>query len=241
MACEVYILFKLTVGRTGNRVHYARAPHHHHHHHHHDRYHRGLKARRSESARDRDLSSSATSADGGHVHAGRSPHHHHHNGYKKVIVSGDHDHVRFDRSPHHHHYHNGHGKVVVSGDHDHVRVDRRSHYHHHHHHHHHHPSEHDTVVVSGDHDHVRVDRSLGRQHANEGRKAINSGETDHVHRQRSVLIAGEQGRSYIVQRVTKRSSSQELFTVPPLGKRAGGLGCAPGYIQIMVCVFIVGR
>ena len=158
-----------------------------------------------------------------------------------MIVSGDHDHVRIDRSPrsHHHHYHNGHEKVVVSGDHDHVRVDRRSPYHHHHHHHH--PSEHEKVVVSGDHDHVRVDRSLDWHHAHEGGKTFNSGETDHVRHQRSVLIAGEQGRSYAVQRVTKRSSSQELFTVPPLGKRAGGLGCAPGNIQIMVCVLIVER
>jgi hypothetical protein len=54
-----------------------------------------------------------------------------------------------------------------------------------------------------------------------------------------VLIAGEQGRSYVVQRVTKRSSSQELFAVPQLGKRAGGMDCAPGYIQIMVCMFVV--
>jgi hypothetical protein len=156
-----------------------------------------------------------------------------------VVVSGDHDHVRVDRSPrshHHHHYHNGHEKVVVSGDHDHVRVGRSPHSHHHHHHHH--QGEHEKVVVSGDHDHVRVDRSLDWH---QGGKAMISGGNDHVHRRRSVLIAGEQGQSYVVPRVAKRSSAQELFAVPSLERRASEMDCAPGYIRIMVCTFLVKR
>ncbi|KAI9440666.1 hypothetical protein H4582DRAFT_2097482 [Lactarius indigo] len=47
--------------------------------------------------------------------------------HEKVIVSGNHDHVRVERSPHHdhdrHHY-DGHEKVIVSGDNDHVHVHR---------------------------------------------------------------------------------------------------------------------
>ncbi|KAH9032317.1 hypothetical protein EDB84DRAFT_1561995 [Lactarius hengduanensis] len=54
--------------------------------------------------------------------------HHHHNSHEKVIVSGNHDHVRVERSPHHdhdrHHHHDGHEKVIVSGDNDHVHVHR---------------------------------------------------------------------------------------------------------------------
>jgi hypothetical protein len=68
-----------------------------------------------------------------------------------------------------------------------------------------------------------------------------SGDHDHVYRRRSVLISGEQGQSYVVPRVARRSSAQELFTVPPLKRRDGGMGCAPGYIRIMVCIFSVER
>jgi hypothetical protein len=212
-----------------------------------NRHHRGLRTKRSVLGPGRDLSSSSIiSGHDGHVHVRRSPHHHHHhhhNGHKNVIVSGDHDHVRVDRSPHPHHHphhHGGHEKVVVSGDHDHVRVDRsprsRRRRRHHHHHHHHHQNEHEKVVVSGDHDHVRVDRSLGW---NQDGKAIMSGDYDHVYRRRSVLISGEQGQSYVIPRVARRSTAQELFTVPPLKKRDGEMDCAPGYIRIMVCIFSV--
>ena len=180
------LLIEVTAGFSDNNKHYSRAPHHHHHHHHHhhdDRYR--------------------------HVHFGRSPHHHHHhyngNG-DKVIVSGNHDHVRVGRSPRPHHHHDDHDGY------------------------------HTKVVVSGDHDHVRFDRSPdGLRDFEDGR--VTSRDNDHVHLQRSVFIAGEQGRSFVVPRVARRTSTQELFT---LGKRSNDLGGVPGHIDIMVRSFLLG-
>lgn len=189
-----------------NHVHYSRAPHHrhHHHHHHHDRYRRNLGTVRQ----DRDLPapgiSGYVSGDHDHVHVGRSPHHNHH---------------------HHHHY-NGHEKVIVSGDHDHVRVGRSPIPHHHHHHH----GGHEKVIITGDHDHVRVDRSSNGRRGFEDEKVTTSRDNGHDHLQRSVFIAGEQGQSYVVPRVAKRSATQKLFT---LGKRAGDMDGVPGRIDIM--------
>ncbi|KAI0292286.1 hypothetical protein BC826DRAFT_446560 [Russula brevipes] len=244
-----------------NHDYHARASyrhHHHHHHNHHNRFRRGPRSRRRETEHDRDLSASAISEDDGrvvnprshryyhgphekiivsgdhdHVHIGSSPHHHHHHtGYEKVIISGDHEHVRVGRSPHHHHHHHHHNeyeKVVISGDHDHVRVERSPHPRHYHHHHY---NGHEKVVVSGDHDHVRFDRSPDSHRLFEDAKAITSNHDDHVHLQRSVLIAGEQGQSYVVPRVVRRSAAQELLAVPPLGKRASGSDGVPGHIDI---------
>jgi hypothetical protein len=53
-----------------------------------------------------------------------------------------------------------------------------------------------------------------------------------------VFIAGEQGQSYVVPRVAKRSAKQKLFT---LGKRAGGMDGVPGRIDVMVRSFVIGR
>ncbi len=168
----------------------------------------------------------------------RAPHHHHHHHgpHDKVIVTGDHDHVRVGRSPHHHHHHhhhNGDEKVVVTGDHDHVRVGRSPSPHHHHHHHH---GGYEKVVISGDHDHIHVDRSSDGHRGFEDGKVTISRDNGHVHLQRSVFIAGEQGQSYVVPRVAKRSAKQKLFT---LGKRARGLDGAPGRMDIMVRSIVI--
>ncbi len=231
MGSKIEILIEVTAGLLDNHVYHPRAPHHHHHHHHHhDRY------RRSLGVVDRDPSFPGNSADDQNVVHPVARHHHHHYGpHDKVIVSGNHDHVRVGRSPHHHHHHhNGKEKVVISGDHDHVRVGRSPRPHHHHHHH----GGYEKVIISGDHDHVRVDRSFDGHHGFEEEKVTISRDNGHVHLQRSVVIAGEQGQSYVVPRVTKRSSTQKPFT---LGKRAGGLDGAPGRIDIMVRSFVIGR
>jgi hypothetical protein len=94
------------------------------------------------------------------------------------------------------------------------------------------------VIVTGDHDHVRVGRSPDGQHDFEDEKVAISRDNDRVHLQRSVFIAGEQGHSYVVPRVVKRSAKQELFT---LGKRANTLDGAPGRIDIMVRNVVIGR
>jgi hypothetical protein len=171
-----------------------------------------------------------------HVLYSRAPHHHHHHHHhdryrrlrrsrEKVVVSGDHDHVRVGSSSHHHHHHNGYEKVEISGDHDHVRVGRSPRPHRDYHHHS------GSTKVIGDHEHVHVDRS------DSGEEVVFSRDNDHVHRQRSVFIAGEEGHSYVVPRVAKRSATQEPFT---FGKRAaGGLDGAPGHIDIMVRGFVV--
>jgi hypothetical protein len=117
--------------------------------------------------------------------------------------------------------------VVVSGDHDHVRVGRSPIPRHHH----------QKVIISGNHDHVRVDRSSDGHRGFEDEKVTTSRVNGHDHLQRSVLIAGEQGQSYVVPRVAKRSATQKLFT---LGKRAGGLDGVPGRIDIMVRNFVIG-
>ncbi|KAI9449779.1 hypothetical protein F5148DRAFT_1245854 [Russula earlei] len=194
---------------------------------------------------------------GGYIHHALAPRHHHHpNGSGKAIVSGDHEHIRVDRSPRsHHHHHHGNGKVVISGDHEHIHIDRSPapHHPHHHqsghsqekvvisgdhehihierspspdHHHHHHHIEHEKIVVTGDHDHVRIDRS-------EDENDIISGDNDHIYRKRSILIAGEQGQPYVVPLVKKRSASQERFALPPSGKRSDDMDGAPGRIDIM--------
>ncbi|KAF8498533.1 hypothetical protein F5888DRAFT_1689789 [Russula emetica] len=213
-----------------NHVHYSRAPHHrhHHHHHHHDRHRRILGT----VHHDRDPSAPGISAhDQNVVHpvARHHHHHHHHMPYEKVVVSGDDDHVHVGRSPHHNHHnhHNGYEKVVVSGDHDHVRVGRSPIPHHHPHHH----GGYEKVIISGDHDHVRVDRSSDGHRGLKDEKVTTSRGNGHDHLQRSVFIAGEQGQSYVVARVAKRSATQKLFT---LGKRAGGsMSGVPGRIDIM--------
>jgi hypothetical protein len=69
---------------------------------------------------------------------------------------------------------------------------------------------------------------------------MSSGDKGHVHHQRSVLIMGEHGQSYVVPRVVKRSTVQELFSVPRVEKRDICMDCAPGSIQIMVCIFVLG-
>ena len=215
-------------GLSDNHVHNSRAPHHHHHHHH-NRYHR-LGTMQHKLGPDRDLSAAGISADNEHVNL-LARHRH-----EKVVISGDHDHVRVGRSPHHGHHHDEHKKVVVSGDHDHVRVGRSPRSHHHHDHHYDHHGGHAKVVVSGDHDHVRVDRSTDGHHDDE--KVTTSRDNGRVHFQRSVFIAGEQGHSYVVPRVAKRSAPQEPFT---LGKRADGLDGVPGRIDIMVCGIVIER
>ena len=229
MGFEVYVLIEVTTGLSDNRVHYSRAPHHHHHHHHdhHDRYRRSLGT----VHHDHEFSASGLSAHGQNVVHPVARHHHHphhpHRPYEQVVVSGDDDHVHVGRSPHynhhhHHHHHKGHEneKVVVSGDHDHVRVGRSPIPHHHHHH-----GDNAKVIISGNHDHVRVDRS------SDGQRGTTSRGNGHDHLQRSVFIAGEQGQSYVVPRVSKRSAEQKLFT---LGKRAGGMYGVPGRIDVMV-------
>jgi hypothetical protein len=235
MRSEVYVIIEVTAGLPDHRVHYSRAPHHrhHHHHHHHDRSRRSL----GNVHNDRDLSAPGVSAhDQNVVHpvARHHRHHHPHRPYEKVIVSGDNDHVHVGRSPHHnhhhhHHHHNGHGneKVIVSGDNDHVRVGRSPIPHHHHNHH-----GNEKVIISGDHDHVRVERS------SDGHRGTTSRGNGHDHLRRSVFIAGEQGQSYVVQRVAKRSAKQKLFA---LGKRADDMGGVPGRIDVMVRSFVIGR
>ena len=124
--------------------------------------------------------------------------------------------------------------MVVSGDHDHVRVDRSPIPHHRHHHH----GGYKKVIISGNHDHVRFDRSSDGHRGFEDEKVTASRDNGHDHLQRSVFIAGEQGQSYVVPRVAKRSLRQKLFS---LGKRAGGLDGVPGRIDIMVRSFENGR
>ena len=146
------------------------------------------------------------------------------------VTAGFTDHNKhYSRAPHHHHHHHHH-----HDRHRHVHVGRSPHHHHHHHDH----DEYDTkVVVSGDHDHVRFDRSPdGLRDFEDGRVTI-SRDNDHVHRQRSVFIAGDQGRSFVAPRVAKRSATQELFT---LGKRSNDLDGVPGHIEIMVRSFVIG-
>ena len=233
MGSVIDVLIEVTAGLPDNHVHHSRSPHHnhHHHHHHHDRYRRGLGT----VHHDRDISAPGISArDQNVVHPVARHHHHHHNPYEKVVVSGDHDHVHVRRSPHHnhhhHHHHNGPEKVIVSGDHDHVRVGRSPIPHHHHHHH----GGSEKVIITGDHDHVRVDRSSHGRRNFEDEKVTTSRDNGHDHLQRSVFIAGEQGQSYVVPRVAKRSATQKLFT---LGKRASGMDGVPGRIDIMVRSF----
>jgi len=51
--------------------------------------------------------------------------HHRRHGHEKVIVSGDHDHIRVGRfpTPHYHHYHHGgYEKVIITGVHDPVLI-----------------------------------------------------------------------------------------------------------------------
>lgn len=231
MGCEVDIFIKVTAGLPDNHVLYSRAPHHHHHHHHHDRYRRHLGTVHRNPGQDRGPSAPGTSADDEHV-VHPLARHHHRRSHEKVVVSGNHDHVRVGSSSHHHHHHNGYEKVEVSGDHDHVRVGRSPRPHRHHHHY----SGSTKVIVSGDHEHVRVDRSSDGHHDFRDEKVALFRDNVHVYRQRSVFIAGEQGHSYVVPRVAKRSGTQEPFT---LGKRAaGGLDGAPGHIDIMVRSFV---
>ena len=104
------------------------------------------------------------------------------------------------------------------------------------HHHHHHHGGYEKVVISGDHDHVRVDRSFDEHRGFEDVKVTTSRGKRHDHLQRSVFIAGEQGRSYVVPRVAKRSAKQKLFT---LGKRADGMDGVPGRIDVMVRSFVI--
>lgn len=87
------------------------------------------------------------------------------------------------------------------------------------------------MVVSGDNDHVHVDRSSNGRRGFEDEKVTTSRDNGHDHLQRSVFIAGEQGQSYVVPRVAKRSTMQKLFS---LGKRTGGMNGVPGHIDIMV-------
>ena len=232
MGSEVDVFIEVTTGRLDNHVHHSRAPHHrhhhHHHHHHHDRYRRSLRI----VHHDRDPSAPEISAHGVHPVARQ------HRPYEKFVVSDDHGHVRVGRSPHHRHhhhdYHNGNEKVVVSGDHDHVRVGRSPIPHHRHHHH----GGYKKVIISGNHDHVRFDRSSDGHRGFEDEKVTASRDNGHDHLQRSVFIAGEQGQSYVVPRVAKRSLRQKLFS---WGKRAGGLDGVPGRIDIMVRSFENGR
>ena len=236
MSCDVDIPIEVTFEATDNHVHYARAPHYRHHHHHYDHYHRGLRTGRSEP--ENDLSASATSVDDERVVQPRAHRHHgHHEQYEKVIVTGDHDHVHLGRSPHHHHHHHHHGRyVAVSGDYDHVRVDRSPRSPHHYHHY----NGHEKVIISGDHDHVHVERSPDWRHSFADGKAIISSDNDYVHGRQSVLIAGEQGQSYVVPRLAKRIAKQEMFTIPSLGKRAGDEDCVPGHIVIIVRIYLLG-
>ncbi|KAH9074741.1 hypothetical protein EDB83DRAFT_1866086 [Lactarius deliciosus] len=159
-------------------------------------------------------------------------------------ILGD-NHVHYVRAPHHdhhhHHHHHHHGrrysrmnwgrehKHVVSGDNEHIVYSRAPHHHH---------NSHEKVIVSGNHDHVRVERSPhhdhDRHHHHDGHeKVIVSGDNDHVHVRRSVFITGEQGQSYIVPHVAKRTAAQESFSLPSLGKRNGDMDGAPGRIDIM--------
>jgi hypothetical protein len=237
MGSVVDVLIEVTAGLPDTRVHYSRAPHHRHHHHdHHDRYRRSLGTVRH----DRDLSAPGISAhDQNVVHPVARHHHHHHSPYEKVVVSGDNDHVHVGRSPHHNHHHhqhhhNGNEKVIVSGDHDHVRVGRSPIPHHHHDHH----GGNEKVIITGDHDHVRVDRSSDGRRSFGDEKVTTSRDNGHDHLQRSVFIAGEQGQSYVVPRVAKRSATQKLFI---LGKRASGMDGVPGRIDIMVRSLAIRR
>ncbi|KAH9967140.1 hypothetical protein BC827DRAFT_1171801 [Russula dissimulans] len=202
----------LPLRKMNDYVYHARAPHHdddhHHHHHHHHHYRRVLMTRGRAPGHDSDSAAPVISADKSVVH----PRSHH---YGRVGRSPHH--------PHHHHHHgNGYDKVIVSGDNDRVILNRSPRPHHHHDHN----SEHEKVVISGDHPHVHVDRS-------EDEGAITYSDNDHVHRQRSVVIVGEQGQPYVVPRVTKRSTAQELFTIPRSRKRADHMDGASGRIDIM--------
>ena len=229
MGSEVDVLIEVTSGLLDNHVHYPRAPRHHHH----DRYRRNLGT----VYHGRGPSAPGISAQDQTVVNPVARRHHHHRP-EKVVVSGDHDHVHVGRSPHHHHHHhhhhhNEHEKVVVSGNDDHVRVGRSPIPHHHHHHH----GGYEKVIISGDHDHVRVDRSFDGHRGLEDEKVTTSRGNGHYRLQRSVFIAGENGQSYVVPRVAKRSATQKSFT---LGKRAGDMAGVPGRIDIMVRSLVIG-
>ncbi|EED78980.1 predicted protein [Postia placenta Mad-698-R] len=146
-----------------------------------------------------------------HVRVHRSPSHDRHD-HDKIIVKGSHEHVNVHRSPepHHHHDHDQE-KVIVKGDHDHVNVHRSPEPEPHHHHDHH-----DKVVVEGNHDHVNVHRSPAPEphhHHDHHDKVVVEGNHDHVNVHRrsggagSNYVAGEHGSSFIVAH-TRRSDLQ---------------------------------
>ena len=150
-------------------------------------------------------------------HSKRHHHHDHDHGHDpKVIVNGDHDRVRYDRSPSRifgriphdeapstsHERSARHDKVIINGDHDHVRL----------------KDHHEKVVVNGDHDHVRVHRSLNN----------------------AVSILGDKGQAYVVSH-SRRYVGQQKFVLPTLGKRdqsAVPIDGVPGRIDIMVRLMV---
>jgi hypothetical protein len=70
MGSKIEILIAMTSGLLDKHFYHPHAPRNHHAHHHHHHHH------------DRQF--------------GRSPHHNHH--HDKVVISGNHDHIRVDRS-----------------------------------------------------------------------------------------------------------------------------------------------